>query len=103
MPHFAVTFTRGPSWDPQFDRRSQPGWSEHAAFMDLLTDDGFVIVGGPVGDGRDVLLLVEAADEDSVRSRLADDPWLPAGVIAIGAVTPWLLWLDGRSRQRPAR
>jgi uncharacterized protein YciI len=96
VPHFAVTVAHGPAWDAQRDRRGQDGWDEHAAFMDLLTADGFVILGGPLGDGTDVLLLVEGANADTVRARFADDPWLPAGVISIGTVTPWLLWLDGR-------
>jgi hypothetical protein len=26
-------------------------WTEHAAFMDALAYDGFVVLGGPVGNG----------------------------------------------------
>ncbi len=38
-----------------------------------LVGDGFVILGGPVGDGEQTLHLVRAADEDEIRARLAAD------------------------------
>ena len=57
-------------------RREQAGWDEHAAFMDGLVAEGRVILGGPIGDGTDVLLVVEAADEDDLRAMLAADPWM---------------------------
>jgi hypothetical protein len=31
--------------------REQDDWDAHAGFMDGLVDDGFVLLGGPVGDG----------------------------------------------------
>ena len=92
MPHFALTEACGPAWDPSRERREQDGWDEHAAFMDALVDDGFVLLGGPIGDGRRVMLLVEAEDEREIRDRLAADPWLP-GVLEIESVEPWSLWL----------
>ena len=42
------------------------------AFVDFLVDDGFVILGGPVGYDYGALLLVESADEQHVRARLED-------------------------------
>jgi hypothetical protein len=42
--------------------------------MDGLVDDGFVILGGPVGDGEQTLHMVEAADENDIKARLARDP-----------------------------
>lgn len=103
MPVFAVTRIKGPSWDPERPRREQRGWTAHAAFMDRLVDEGFVLLGGPVGDGEEVLLAVEARDEDDVRSRLGADPWEPAGILRFGPIQPWALWLDGRphGRARP--
>jgi hypothetical protein len=58
--------------------------------------DGFVILGGPIGDGERVLLVVEAEGEREVRERLAADPWLPAGILRIDSIEPWTIWLDGR-------
>lgn len=56
-------------------RREQHALDEHAAFMDGLVDDGFVILGGPIGDGERVLLVVEATDERAIKTRLGEDPW----------------------------
>ena len=94
---FAVYEEPGPGWDPARPRRAQDGWDEHAAFMDELDEDGFVVLGGPLGDGRFVLLAVDAEDEAAVRARLADDPWLgDGGVLRIDRIEPWTIFLDGR-------
>ena len=98
MPVFAVTTIKGPDWDTARPRREQRGWTEHAAFMDGLVEEGFVLLGGPLGDGEHVLLAVEAADEDAIRARFEDDPWTPAGLLRVGRIQPWQLWLDGRRR-----
>ena len=95
MAMFAVRMVNGPAYDRMRDRREQDEWDEHAAFMDALVDDGFVVLGGPVGDGEQILLAVEARDEDEIRQRFADDPWHVSGVLKIGRVTPWTIWLDG--------
>jgi uncharacterized protein len=101
MAVYAVTMVCGPGWDPGRPRREQPGWTEHAAFMDGLVADGFVVLGGPIGDGEEVLLAVEAADEAEIAARLRADPWTPTGQLLIGTVRPWTIWLDGRAVSPP--
>jgi uncharacterized protein YciI len=96
MANFAVSLVHGPGWDPSRPIREQDGWDEHAAFMDGLVDDGFLILGGPVGDGAQTLHAVEGADEKEVRARLAEDPWATAGLLQIGMIESWRLWLDSR-------
>ncbi len=96
MATFAVRLVHGPGWDPARPIRSQDAWDEHAAFMDGLVDDGFVVLGGPVGDGEQTLHVVVAADENQVRARLAEDPWAQARLLQIGSIEAWALWLDGR-------
>jgi hypothetical protein len=99
---FAVTMVSGPHWDVARARRAQPGWDEHAAFCDGLVDEGFVILGGPIGDGDRVMLVVEPADESETAARLARDPWVSGGVLRIGEIQPWTIWLDGRQASRPS-
>ena len=41
--------------------RSQALWAEHAAFMNILEAERFVVLRGPVGSGEEVLLVIEAA------------------------------------------
>ena len=96
MALFVLTMMNGPEYDRSRPRREQRGWDEHAAFMDKLLAEGFVVLGGPIGDGEKVMLVVEAADEKEVRRRLGPDPWAPMGVLVIGSTQPWTIWLDSR-------
>ena len=96
MANFALVLIHGPAWDPSCGIREQRGWTEHATFMDGLVAEGFILLGGPVGDGQQTLHVVEAAEEPEVRQRLAADPWARAGLLEVGSVQPWALWLDFR-------
>ena len=98
MPMFFVLERRrGPEWDPSAPLEGQSGWDEHAAFMDGLVADGFIVLGGPLGDEHRVILAIEAASEDEVRSTLARDPWHGSHLV-VESVDPWTIRLDGRSR-----
>jgi uncharacterized protein YciI len=99
MAVFAVTMVNGPAWDPAVERRQQAGWDEHATFMDRLVADGTVILGGPIDDGTDVLVVYEAADEAELRATLGADPWADR-VLRVGRIQPWSLWLDSRGQAR---
>jgi uncharacterized protein YciI len=98
MANFALRLVHGPRWDASRHIREQEAWDEHAAFMDELVDDGFVILGGPVGDGGQTLHVVEAADENEIRARLARDPWASAGLLEVATIESWALWLDSRPK-----
>ena len=89
MSYFVVIREAGPAWAPASATREQDQWTEHAAFMEALVDDGLVVLGGPLGDGRTTLLIVEAGTEDEIRARLADDPWTPLGLLQISRIEPW--------------
>jgi uncharacterized protein YciI len=100
MAFFALTTAHGPSWEASLGIREQRGWDEHAAFMDGLVEDGFVLLGGPFSDGERALLIIEAGDESEVRARLAQDPWAEMGLLRIAVIEPWTIWLDGTGRGR---
>ena len=87
----------GPRWDPARSLEDQEGWDEHASFMDGLVDAGFVVLGGPLADGRRVILAIEAAGEDQVRDTLARDPWSGTHLV-VDTVDAWTIRLDGRAR-----
>ncbi|MGZ4384217.1 MAG: hypothetical protein ACXVY3_06430 [Gaiellaceae bacterium] len=62
-------------------------------------EDGFVLIGGPLGDGSSFLLVLDAEDGSAIRVRLADDPWTPLDMLRIASIEPWTILLgedDGR-------
>ena len=87
---------RGPPGITLAADASSEGWDEHAAFMDGLAEEGFVVLGGPIGegDGENTMLVIDASDEASVRARLADDPW-PEEMLTIESIRSWSIWLTG--------
>lgn len=84
--YYLVKLARGAVWDHSRPRRYQAGWDEQAASMDALTEEGIVILGGPVGesDGEDVLLVVDVENEAAIRARPGSgDPYTPCDVWAV--------------------
>ena len=75
--YYLVTRQKGPAWDHSRGRREQAGWDEHAKFMDVLVEEGAIVLGGPVGEaeGEDVLLVFAMDSEAAIRAKLAEDPW----------------------------
>jgi uncharacterized protein YciI len=92
---FAVTLERGGPWDWSRDLREQPGFEQHARFMDALVEHGFVLLGGPLALEREVLLIIHADSEGVVRERLAADPWHENGMLTVSSVRSWTVLLDG--------
>jgi len=96
---FVVTRTRGHAWDAGNPIRSQDQWAEHATFMNGLAADGFVVLGGPLGDGHKAMLVVAAADESEIQSTLAQDPWSQSGILAAPAIERWTILLEASSEE----
>ncbi len=99
MTFFVVIEEQGPNWDTRHPMRKQPGWDEHARFMDALEGERLVVLGGPLkhAAGHRAMLVFDAPDESIVRGRLADDPWMQSGILRIREVEQWELLL-GRIR-----
>ncbi len=93
---FVVFEQRGGPWDWSKGLRDQDGFSEHAAFMDALVAEGSIVLGGPLDD-REVLLVLEAESADAVNHRLAADPWIVNGMLAITSIRPWTILLKRRA------
>ena len=95
---FVTIFTPGANWIAGKTSREQPYWTEHAAFMDALFDDGIVIMGGPFADYSSILVIVEASDEDTVRELFKRDPFIVQGILHLASVREWLVFLDARKK-----
>ena len=92
MSYFAVTRVAGPAWiDGGIAAQSAVG--DHAAFMNRLAAEGFVLFAGTLA-GTDhgrlrALVIVNGASDEEIRSRLADDPWTASQHLRIESVEPW--------------
>jgi hypothetical protein len=90
-----VLLRSGPEWQRDRPLEEQSGWDEHAAYMDALVDEGFVILGGPLSDEYRVVHAVEAGSEEEVRWKFAQDPWSDTH-LRVESIDPWTIRLDGR-------
>ena len=96
MGLFALIREAGPGWTDggAFD---QAGVNDHAAFMNALADEGFVLYAGPLAGSEAgrirALVIVDDADEAGIRRRLADDPWTQDDHLVITSVEPWILFV----------
>jgi uncharacterized protein YciI len=71
----------------------QPAVNDHAAFMNALADEAFVLFGGPLAGSEQgrvrVLLVVDSDSKAEIRRRLADDPWALTDQLRIVSIEPW--------------
>ena len=98
MPYYAVIRDHGPDWNASVELREQEGWAEHAAFMDVLFEEGFLMMAGPLGADA-ALLVVDAESEETIEARLAEDPW-PATMLHTRRVDEWKILLGEPVRRR---
>jgi uncharacterized protein YciI len=105
VSYFAVVREAGPAWAAGgiFE---QPALDDHAAFMNALTDEAFVLFGGPLAaseDGRVRVLLIVAADSEAeIHRRLADDPWALTDQLRLVSTEAWKI-LAGAERLSSSR
>ena len=104
MNLFAVTREAGPGWTDGKGAFEQPAVNDHAAFMNNLADEGFVLFAGPLAGSESdrirVLLIADAGSETDIHRRLADDPWASTQRVVTTSVEPWSL-LVGAERLGP--
>jgi uncharacterized protein len=93
---FVAISSAGPNRDPSKGTREQPFWDEHAAFIDQLVAEGFILMGGPLVDDGGSLLIVNAEDENEVREKLKNDPWREQGILKLESVKRWQIFIDAR-------
>lgn len=91
---FVILSTAGPHRDFSRDTREQPFWDEHAAFIDRLVVDGFILLGGPLVEEGGALLIVKARDENDVRERMKSDPWYEHGILKLERIKRWQIFID---------
>jgi len=94
---FAVTRTRGPAWNHSLPLEQQDDWPAHAEFMNALHAEGFVLLGGPLEDTSDVLLVIRANDANEIHARLSRDSWTIKDLLRIKQIVPWTIRIGSQS------
>jgi uncharacterized protein YciI len=93
---FVTISSAGPNRDPSKPTREQTLWDEHAAFIDQLVAEGFILMGGPLIDEGGAMLIVNANDENEVREKLKSDPWYERGILKLNNIRRWEIFIDER-------
>ena len=93
---FVTISSAGPNREASKGTREQPLWDEHAAFIDQLVADGFILMGGPLVDEGGAMLIVNADNENEVREKLKSDPWMEHDVLKLESMKRWQIFIDAR-------
>jgi hypothetical protein len=79
MAFFVVINEQGPGWEQKQVMREQKGWTDH---------------GGPLKYSKHrAMLVVNASNEQALRRKLAEDPWMITGVLKTIEIYPWEILL----------
>jgi uncharacterized protein YciI len=92
-----VRWRAGPTWTsgPPED---QPGWDEHATFIDDLIERGIFVMGGPFADYSGSFTIMENVGEQEARDLVTADPFVANGVFELDDVRTWNVYVDELSR-----
>jgi uncharacterized protein YciI len=94
LAFFVVINEQGPGWDQKQVMREQKGWTDHAKYMDALEAEHFVVLGGPLKYSKHrAMLIVNASNEQALRGKLAEYPWMITGVLKTIEIYPWEILL----------
>jgi uncharacterized protein len=88
-----VRFRAGPTWTSG-PPEEQPGWDEHADFVDELIENGTFVMGGPFADNSGSMSILENVGEDEARELVLRDPFVRNGVFVLDDVRAWNVYVD---------
>jgi uncharacterized protein YciI len=95
IPRVVLRVGPGPTWKSGLPEE-QPGWDEHAAFIDDLIERGVFVMGGPWTNRLGSMSLWEGMDADEVQKVMRRDPFVRNGVFEIEDVADWTVYVDTR-------
>jgi uncharacterized protein YciI len=95
-----VRWKAGPTWTSGAVDE-QPGWDEHAAYIDELIERGIFVMGGPLADQSGSLSLLENVTEHEALELIAEDPFVANGVFELEEVRAWNIFVDELTPRAP--
>jgi uncharacterized protein YciI len=96
-----VRWAAGPAWT-NGPPEEQPGWDEHADFVDDLVERGVFVMGGPFADHSGSMTLLENVAEDEAREVVLADPFVANGVFVLEDLRAWNVYVDEVERRPPS-
>jgi uncharacterized protein YciI len=94
MSRWVVRVQRGGPWDFSKDMRQQEGWDGHAAFMDRIFEDGFLLLAGPLEGDKETMWVVKANSREEILDRMKEDPWSLNGMLKPTKIEGWEIVMD---------
>ena len=95
IPRVVLRVAPGPAWKSGRPE-DQPGWDDHARFIDDLIARGVFVMGGPWTNRLGSMSLWEGMNADEVRDVMQSDPFILNGVFEIEDVADWTVYVDTR-------
>jgi uncharacterized protein YciI len=95
LPRVVLRVGPGPTWTSGLPE-DQPGWDEHAAFINAQIDSGHFIMGGTWAGRLGSMSIWEGVNADEVRDLMQQDPFIQNGVFVIEDVADWTVYVDTR-------
>lgn len=86
MSLFLVEYTYSPDKAAGRDEHRP----DHRAWLGDLVERGVVKSSGPFADGKGALIIVDAADTETVRLLFTHDPFYRAGLVESSRITEWI-------------
>jgi uncharacterized protein YciI len=88
-----VRWRAGPTWTsgPPED---QPGWVEHADYIDDLIERDIFVMGGPYADFSGSHTILENVTEEEARELVLRDPFVANGVFVLDDIRTWNVYVD---------
>ena len=75
IPRVVLRVGPGPTWTSGLPE-DQPGWDEHAAFINAQIDRGLFIMGGTWAGRLGSMSIWEGVNADGVRALMQEDPFI---------------------------
>jgi peptidyl-prolyl cis-trans isomerase A (cyclophilin A) len=89
---FVVVFSHGPKWQAGSEKQLDP----HVKYWAGLSDQGYVVEGGPYADGSGGLIVLQKVTKADAERMAKDDPAVQSGLLQ-ASVKQWVVKLPLRA------